>query len=135
MTTFRFKADLVIAATSAEDLLSKIAAHLGDTARHLGNGHPVADVCKHFSIEKTDAEPAELDDHILAEHGPAELELDPESPAGKARAAQIEREKSEREARKASLANVGKSDAEIMAEVKAKEEAADPGHPSYKPTA
>lgn len=121
---FRFTADLVIAATSPEDLLSKLAAHLGDTARHLGNGYSVADVCQHFKVEETKADAVALDDHILAANGPVELDLDPKSPAGIARAEQQVREKSEREARKAAIANASRSDAEIMAEHSAKEQAA-----------
>ena len=67
-------------------------------------------------------------DKISAERGAIELDLDPKSPAGIARAEQQKREKSEREAIKAAAANAGKSDAEIMREVKAREEAADPAN-------
>jgi len=124
MTNFRFKADLVLAAANAEDLLSMIAGHLGDTARHLGNGIAISDACKHFSIEETKADAVELDDHILAANGPAALDLDPKSPAGVAYAEQLQREKTERETMAAARANEGKSDAEIMAEFSAKEQAA-----------
>jgi len=152
MKRFRFVADFTFNADSAETLLNTIAGHLSDCGRHLGNDRTLDQVCQHFKIEEVkvdwdkearDRKAAEekgqtfddgttdLHDHVLEEQGAIELNLDPASPAGKARAEQIEREKSEREALKAARANEGKTDAEIMAEVKAKEEAADPGHPSY----
>jgi hypothetical protein len=140
MKRFRFVADFTFNADSAETLLSAISTHLGDCSRHLANERPLGEVCQHFKIEEVSvdwdkeaaarkADPAfddgttDLHDHVLEEKGPVELTLDPDSPAGKALAEQQAREKSEREARAAQLANAGKSDAEIMAEFSAKEQA------------
>jgi hypothetical protein len=141
MKRFRFVADFTANASNLEALLSNLSNHLATMARHAGSGRSEADVCSLFKVEevKVDeaAEEAALKanpdfddgtvdlrhDHITAEHGPIELDLDPKSTAGIARAEQLVREKSEREAQKAALANVGRSDADIMAEHSAKEQA------------
>jgi hypothetical protein len=149
MKRFRFKTDLLVNASSTEDLLNAIAGHLGDCARHLGNERPLDQVCKHFDVEEVKVDWAaedaariaaaekgqpyddgtnDLDDHVVAENGPIELNLDPKSPAGIALVEQQAREKSEREAQKAARANEGKTDAEIMAGVREREEAADPAN-------
>lgn len=126
MPLFRFKADLTLSAQNPEQLLSLLAGHLADCSRHLGNERSLSDVCKHFTVEEApaDSKADELVDHALEEHGTIELTLDPKSPAGIALAEQQKREKTEREAAAAARANEGKSDAEIMAEFSAKEQAA-----------
>lgn len=145
MKRFRFSADFTFNAATPEVLLSMISGHLASCARHLGNERTLDQVCQHFKVEEVkvdwdkearDRKAAEekgqtfddgttdLHDHVAEEHGAIELNLDPNSAAGKARAAQIEREASEREALKAARANEGKTDAEIMAEHSAKEQAA-----------
>ena len=126
MKPFRFKADIVVLGGSAEDVLNALAGHLGDCARHLGNERAIGDVCRHFTLEEApaDSQVTDLVDHALEESVPIELNLDPKSPAGIALAQQQEREKSEREAAAAARANEGKTDAEIMAEHSAKEQAA-----------
>lgn len=140
MKRFRFSADFTFNAATPEVLLSMISGHLASCARHLGSEREIDHVCRHFKIEELnvdwDAEAAarkadptfddgttDLHDHVLEEHGVIDLDLDPASPASKARAEQVEREKSEREAKNKALANVGKTDAEIMAEHSAKEQA------------
>lgn len=117
--------DVVVEARSLEDALQAIASHFSTIARHVGNGTSLADCGPEFSLAKgaDDLKAVDLTDGVTQANGPIPLNLDPASPAGKAHAEQLAREKSEREARKAAIANAGKSDAEIMAEHSAKEQA------------
>jgi hypothetical protein len=149
MKRFRFTADFTVDADSVETLLNRISSHLGDAARHVGNERPVSDACKHFGVEEVSvdwkAEAAaraaaaekglafddgttDLHDHALDEHGTIALNLDPKSPAGMALVEQETARKAEREAAERARANASKSDAEIMADLRAREEAADPAN-------
>lgn len=117
--------DVVVEARSLEDALQAIASHFSTIARHVGNGTPLAECGPEFDLVAgpESLEAVSLTDAVTQSKGPIALSLDPESPAGKAHAEQLAREKTEREARKAAIANAGKSDAEIMAEHSAKEQA------------
>lgn len=121
MSKFRFDmSSVVVEARGMEEALQAVASHISTVARQQASG--VEDVAPEFTIEQVDddAKAVDLTDNS---HGPIELDLDPKSPAGVAMVEQKAREKTEREARQAARANEGKSDAEIMAEHSAKEQA------------
>lgn len=122
---FAFKMDVVVEARGIEEALDQVLSHISIVKRQQASG--VDNVASEFVIyEASDQKVAvtDLTDKVTQSNGPIDIDLDPNSAAGIARAEQLEREKTEREAQKAALANVGKTDAEIMAEYSAKEQAA-----------
>lgn len=142
MKRFHLIANFKANASDVETLLSDAASHFAAMSRHVGNGRPIENVCALFQIEevKVDeaAEAAALakdpdfddgtvdlkHDHIVDEHGPIALTLDPDSAAGKAHAEQLSRETSEREQRKLALAKDSRTDAENLALHSDREQAA-----------
>lgn len=122
--------NLVVAAGSLEGALAAVADHFATISRHIGSGRELAECGPEFEIAQTkdDVEAADLTDQVVQNHGAIPLTLDPESPQGKALEAQEAARKIEREAAARAKANEGRSDAEIMADVKAREEAADPAN-------
>lgn len=121
---FAFKMDVVVEARGIEEALDQVLSHISIVKRQQASG--VDNVAPEFTLSKVadDAKVTDLTDKVTQSNGPIDIDLDPNSAAGIARAEQLEREKTEREAQKAALANVGKTDAEIMAEYSAKEQAA-----------
>lgn len=121
---FQFKMDVVVEARGEEEALDKVVSHISTVQRQQASN--VDNVAAEFTIATADdkATVTDLSDKVTQSNGPIDIDLDPNSAAGIARAEQVEREKSEREAHKTALANVGKSDAEIMADHSAKEQAA-----------
>lgn len=121
---FAFKMDVVVEARGIEEALDQVLSHISIVKRQQASG--VDNVAAEFTIAPADdkATVTDLSDKVTQSNGPIDINLDPKSAAGIARAEQVDREKTEREAQKAALANVGKTDAEIMAEHSAKEQAA-----------
>lgn len=121
---FAFKMDVVVEARGIEEALDQVLSHISIVKRQQASG--VDNVAAEFTIAPADdkATVTDLSDKVTQSNGPIDIELDPNSAAGVARAEQLEREKTEREDLKARLANVDKTDAEIMAEHSAKEQAA-----------
>jgi len=121
---FAFKMDVVVEARGIEEALDQVLSHISIVKRQQASG--VDNVAAEFTIAPADdkATVTDLSDNVTQSNGPIDINLDPKSAAGIARAEQVDREKTEREAQKAALANVGKTDAEIMAEHSAKEQAA-----------
>jgi hypothetical protein len=124
---FKFDWSVVVGAPTEEDAISDLANNLSTIARHLGNGRALSDCDPSFSLTKADDEAEHHDlrtDHTTKKHGPIPLNLDPTSDQGKAYAKQIEDEAAETQRQQVALERARRSDAEIMAEHSAKEQAA-----------
>ncbi len=88
---FAFSLSTVIDADSLESALKQVASHVGRTATHIANERALSDCGAKFTITQVSDDTAADDlsaDPIVAEHGPAPLNLDPESPEGVAYAEQ-----------------------------------------------
>jgi hypothetical protein len=79
---YKFQASVVVEATSEEDALGQIAAHVSRIGRHLGNERKLAATGAKFSLARVDDKTEHVDlrsDQVVAEHGPYPLNLDPKS--------------------------------------------------------
>jgi hypothetical protein len=121
---FKFVMSAVVEAGSEEDALNKVANHIATVSRQFASD--VANIAPEFGIEqvKDDAKAVDLTDKHTQANGPIELELDPKSSAGVALAAQKKAREAEVEVEKTRDAKANRSDAEIMAEHSANEQAA-----------
>lgn len=121
---FKFSMDVVVEAGSVEEALGKVTSHISIVNRQQASG--IADVAAEFTIGSVDDKTVvtDLTDKVTQSKGPIPLDLDPESPAGKAHAVQEASRKADQERAEDAKANEGKSDAEIMAAHSAKEQAA-----------
>lgn len=117
---------LVVAADSVEDALAKLAGHISTVSRHIASGRDIADCKPRFSIEKVDdkAEHDELKDAAFEKHGPIDIDLDPKSGAGIARADQVKGEQAGKEAAAKAKIKDSRTDAENLAEHVRNEQAA-----------
>ena len=117
---FKFAMAVIVEADSMESALGQITAHIARVSRQAASGMEPGDCGAEFALSDAGAGDivTDLTDNVTQSKGPIALDLDPKSPAGIEHAAQQEREKSDMAARRASLANAGRSDAEVMAELK-----------------
>lgn len=88
---FAFELSTVIEADSLETALKQVSSHIQRTATHVANERSLSECGAKFTISEVDNDTPADDlaaDPVVAEHGPAPLILDPESPEGIAYAEQ-----------------------------------------------
>lgn len=120
---YKFDSSVVVEGRSAEEAIQAFSSHISTIARQVGNGRSITELGAKFSVQEVD-DKTKATDLVVPNLEPVEPTLDPESPAGVARAAQKAREKLDEEEAQRKQANAGKSDAEVLAEFSAREQAA-----------
>jgi hypothetical protein len=120
---YKFDSSIVVEARSLEEAIQSFSSHISTIARQVGNGQSIADLGAKFSVQEVD-DKAKAVDLTVPNLVPVEPTLDPKSPAFAMRQDQIAAEKLEKEAAERQKANVGKTDAEVLAEHSAKEQGA-----------
>jgi len=121
---FKFDMSVTVEAKSLEDALGAICSHISTVNRQMASG--LKDLAPEFIIAEIDAktEAVDLTDKVTQSRGPIPLDLDPKSAAGIALVEQQKVRDAEAARTAAALANAGRSDAEILAEHSAAEQAA-----------
>lgn len=126
---YKFECSIVVAAASVEDALGAVASHISTVNRQMASG--VEDCAPEFAIAQVDdkADAVDLTDKVSQKFGPIELDLDPKSTAGIA----LEQQKAAAKAEAKTLIVgvdvqrsgivIERSDAEVMAEHSAREQA------------